>query len=90
MDRGTSPLPFRPARDDGRHHRPHTVTPVLAGRVVVFEQGGRERVRYGEELLNHLAADLTSRYAGRKPDRRASRVANVRLFGRGLSTAPLL
>lgn len=31
-------------------------------RVVEFEQGGRGRAAYGEELLRRLAADLTRRF----------------------------
>lgn len=31
-------------------------------RVVEFEQGGKKRAEYGEELLQRLAADLTDRY----------------------------
>ena len=31
-------------------------------RIVEFEQGGRQRAEYGEELLKQLSADLTSRF----------------------------
>jgi predicted nuclease of restriction endonuclease-like (RecB) superfamily len=34
----------------------------LGRRIVEFEQGGKQRAEYGEELVGRLAADLTKRY----------------------------
>ena len=34
----------------------------IGRRIVEFEQGGKKRAGYGEELLNKLAADLTARF----------------------------
>lgn len=34
----------------------------IGRRVVEFEQGGKERAEYGEDLLNRLAVDLTKRF----------------------------
>jgi predicted nuclease of restriction endonuclease-like (RecB) superfamily len=34
----------------------------IGRRIVEFEQGGKKRAEYGEELLNKLAADLTARF----------------------------
>lgn len=34
----------------------------IGRRIVEFEQGGRERARYGEELLVRLGQDLTGQY----------------------------
>lgn len=35
---------------------------LIGRRFVEFEQGGATRAEYGEELIERLAADLTSRY----------------------------
>ena len=55
--------------DEARHASARTVNAVmtatywLIGRhVVEFEQQGKLRAEYGEELLKRLATDLTSRY----------------------------
>ena len=34
----------------------------IGRRIVEFEQGGKKRARYGEELLGKLAMDLTARF----------------------------
>jgi predicted nuclease of restriction endonuclease-like (RecB) superfamily len=34
----------------------------IGRRIVEFEQGGKRRAKYGEELLNKLATDLTARF----------------------------
>src|SRR5579872_3124401 len=34
----------------------------IGRRIVEFEQGGAERARYGEHLIEHLAKDLTARF----------------------------
>ena len=49
----------------------------IGRRIVEFEQGGKERARYGEELLVRLAADLTSQF-GRGFSRR--NLQGMRLF----------
>ncbi len=41
----------------------------IGRRIVEFEQGGRKRAEYGEELLKRLSADLTARFGrGFSPD----------------------
>ncbi len=35
---------------------------LIGRRIVEFEQGGRARAEYGEELLSRLADDLTARF----------------------------
>lgn len=34
----------------------------IGRRIVEFEQGGKERATYGDELLERLAEDLTARF----------------------------
>ena len=34
----------------------------IGRRIVEFEQGGKSRAEYGEELLNRLSTDLTARF----------------------------
>lgn len=50
---------------------------LIGRRIVEFEQGGKERAQYGEELLSRLAADLTARF-GRGFSRR--NLQDMRLF----------
>jgi len=54
--------------DEGRHVAVRSVNAVLTAtywlmgrRIVEYEQGGRTRAEYGEELLKRLAGDLTSK-----------------------------
>ena len=49
----------------------------VGGRIVEFEQGGKKRAEYGEELLKRLAVDLTARL-GRGFSTR--NLQNMRLF----------
>jgi len=44
---------------------------LIGRRIVEYEQGGKERARYGEELLTKLAIDLAARF-GRGYSRRES------------------
>lgn len=55
--------------ESARHQAARSVNAILTAtyweigrRIVEFEQGGKERAGYGEELLVRLAGDLTSRY----------------------------
>src|SRR5262249_49207114 len=55
-----------------------TATYWLIGRhIVEFEQGGKSKAKYGEELIDQLAADLTARF-GRGFTR--SNLFNMRAF----------
>ena len=57
----------------------------LGRRVVEFEQGGRERAGYGEELMARLAADLTAKF-GRGFSRR--NLEQMRAFYLGWAAVP--
>jgi hypothetical protein len=55
--------------DTARHVSARAVNALMSAaywdigrRLVEFEQKGRERAAYGEELLQRLSADLTSRF----------------------------
>ena len=50
---------------------------LIRRRIVVSEQGGKERVKYGEELLARLSIDLSARF-GRGYSRR--NLQDMRLF----------
>ena len=50
---------------------------LIGRRIVEYEQGGKERARYGEELLTKLAIDLAARF-GRGYSRR--NLQDMRLF----------
>src|SRR5258705_7568328 len=49
----------------------------IGRRIVEFEQGGKERAEYGEELLLRLAADLTARFG---PGFSRRNLQSMRLF----------
>ena len=55
--------------DSARHISARAVNAVMTAtyweigrRIVEFEQGGKSRAEYGEELLNRLSTDLTARF----------------------------
>src|SRR5262249_20630950 len=50
---------------------------LIARHIVEFEQGGKSKAKYGEELIGQLAADLTARF-GRGFTR--SNLFNMRAF----------
>ena len=57
----------------------------LGRRIVEFEQGGKERAAYGDEVIKRLAADLTKRY-GRGFSRR--NLEQMRVFYTGWAAVP--
>ncbi len=55
--------------ETSRHTAARTVNSLMTAtyweigrRIVEFEQGGKKRAGYGEELLKRLASDLTTRF----------------------------